>query len=287
MTTTTEYGTDRSRVGGLAGLSVGAVLAGVAIVLIVQVVLGTLGIGLGLATVDPATDGSPTASTFSIAAGVWTVVAGVLASAAGGFVAARLSRSADLSVGALTGLTSWAVATLLAIYLLTTAVGGLVSGALGAVSSAAGGVGQAAVTSGALAGGAASQMTDPFAAIERQVRDASGGEDPAALRDKAVSAVRQLLTGDPAQQEQAKTTAAEALAKAQNVPVEQARGQIDRYVADYRQTVDQTKQKAVQAADATARNASRAALFAFFALLLGAAAAGFAGRQGASAARGW
>lgn len=215
------------------------------------------------------------------------VIAGVVAAGAGGYVAARVSRSPQLMVGALTGLTSWAVATLIALYLLTSAASGVLGGAFGAVSSAVGGVGHAAVTSGAAAAPALNQISDPMAAIERQVRDASGGDDPAALRDKAVSAVRQVLTGDPAQQEQAKTTAAESLAKAQNIPVEQARGQIDRFVSDYRQTVEQAKQKATQAADAAARAASTGALFAFFSLLLGAVAAGFAGRQGAEAARGW
>lgn len=282
-----DYG-DRSAIGSLSGISVGAVLAGVAITLIVQVLLGVLGVGLGFATVDPATaDGTPSAASFSIAAGIWTIVAGVIAAGAGGYAAARVGRSSQLMVGALTGLTSWAVATLIALYLLTSAAAGLLGGAFGAVSSAVGGVGQAAVTSGAAAAPALSQLNDPMAAIERRVREASGGDDPAALRDKAVTAVRQALTGDPAQQEQAKATAAEALAKAQNVPVEQARSQIDGFVSDYKQTVEQAKQKATQAADAAARAASTGALFAFFSLLLGAAAAGFAGRQGAEGARGW
>lgn len=285
--TTSSYGAEPRALDSLGGISVGAVLAGVAITLIVQILLGVLGLGLGLATVDPATNGSPTAATFSISAGIWTVIAGVIAAAAGGFVAARVSRSSQLMVGALTGLTAWAVATLLALYLLTSAAAGILGGAFSAVSSAAGGVGRTVASSGALAAPALNQISDPFTAIERQVRETSGGDDPAALRDRAVSAVRLALTGDPAQQEQAKTIAAESLAKAQNVPVEQARGQIDTYINEYKQTAETAKQQAVKAADAAARYTSTGALFAFLALVLGAAAAFFAGRQGTSAARNW
>jgi len=42
-------------------------------------------------------------------------------------------------------------------------------------------------------------MSDPMATIENKVRSASGGQDPAALRDAAATAVRAAL-GEPAQQ---------------------------------------------------------------------------------------
>ena len=62
-------------------ISWSAVLAGVVVALVTQLILNMIGIGIGAATLDPAagTDGNPSASSFSIGAGIWFVVAGILA----------------------------------------------------------------------------------------------------------------------------------------------------------------------------------------------------------------
>jgi CHASE3 domain sensor protein len=117
--------------------------------------------------------------------------------------------------------------------------------------------------------------------IENKVRSASGGQDPAALRDAAATAVRAALSGDPAQQAVAKDKAADALAKAQNIPPDEAKAQVEQYRQQYQETVGQAKEQAKQAADTTAKTGSRGALIGALALLLGALAAFFAG--GASA----
>jgi hypothetical protein len=125
------------------------------------------------------------------------------------------------------------------------------------------------------------RSSDPFASIDESIRSASGGTDPAALRDAATSGVRALLTSDPAGQEAARERAVQALAKAQNIPVEQARTQVAQYEQQYRQLVDQAKRQVAAAADATATAVSRGALFGAIALLFGALVAWFGGRMGA------
>ena len=60
-------------------VSWGAIFAGVVVGLVVQVLLTMLGVGIGAATIDPATNGSPAASTFSMASGIWYVVSGIIA----------------------------------------------------------------------------------------------------------------------------------------------------------------------------------------------------------------
>jgi len=124
-------------------------------------------------------------------------------------------------------------------------------------------------------------MSDPMASIENKIRSTSGNQDPAALRDTAATAVRAVLSGDPAQQAAATDKAADALAKAQNIPPDQAKQQVEQYQQQYSQTVGQAKEKAKQAADVTTKAVSRGALFAAVALLLGALAAFFAGRTSA------
>jgi hypothetical protein len=252
-----------------------AVLAGVVVSLVTQLLLNMVGIGIGLSTLDPGSGDNPAASTFSIGAAIWWTIAGIIAAFIGGYVAGRLSGRPKESTTGWHGITAWAVTTLLIFYLLTSTVGAVLGGAFRTIGNAVGGITETAATVAA----PALAEADPFAGIETQVRSADG-QDPAALRDAAVSAVRSAVTGDAAEAEAARTRAAEALARAQNIPVEEARTQVDQYAEQYQQTIDQVQQQAAEAADAAANVASTAALFGFFALVLGAAAAWFGGRFG-------
>ena len=262
----------------------GAIFAGAVIALVAQVILNMVGLGIGLSTVDPAGNGTPTAGSLSSGAGIWFVVSGILASAAGGWLAGRMSGKPHLNTGGFHGLIAWAVSTLVIVYLLSSAVGGVASGALSAMTSTLGGagslVGGSVKTAAQAAAPSLPGMNNPFSGIEGQVR-ATTGNDPQALKDAAVTAVRAAVTGDAGQQADAQEEAAQALAKAQNEPVEQARTQVQQYVQQYKDALAKTKEQAKQAADATARVASQGALYGALALILGALAAFFAGRGGA------
>jgi hypothetical protein len=267
-------------------ISWGAVFAGVVVALVTKFILNMFGIGLGAASLDPAggAGANPAASTFSIGAGIWFVLSGVLASLAGGYAAGRLAGKPKESTGGWHGLTAWALTTLVVLYLLSTAVGGILGGAYRTVAGALGNVAQTvgttAQTAAQVAAPGLSGVTDPFSSIEQSMRGATGGNDPAALRDAAVTAMRAVVSGDQQQAQEARERAAQALARAQNMPVEQARTEVQRYEQQYRQTVEQATQQATQAADAAASAVSRAALFSAFGLLLGALAGWFGGRLG-------
>lgn len=261
-------------------ISWGAVLAGVVVALVVQLVINMIGVGIGAATLNPATGDNPSAQSFSIGAGIWWVASGLIASFVGGYAAGRLSGRPEESTASWHGLTTWAFTTLVIVYLLTTAVGGILGGALNTVGSVVGGAGRAAGSAAQAVAPAVSQVTDPFAQIEQSLRSASGGNDPAALRDAAVASVRAVLTGDQAQAQEARERAAQAVAKAQNVPVEEARTRVAALEQQYQQTVAQAKAKATAAAEATAKVVSRGSLLAAFGLLLGALAGWFGGRMG-------
>jgi hypothetical protein len=266
-------------------VSWGAVFAGGVIALVLQIILNMVGIGVGLWTVDVASGETPSAGSLSMGAGIWWVISGIIAAAVGGYIAGRLSGKASQSTTAYHGLVAWAVSTLAVIYLLSSAASGLVGGAISTTSSALGGAGKAVggsvQTAVQTAAPSLNNMSDPMAAIENKVRSASGNQDPAALRDSAATAVRAALSGDPSQQAAATDKAADALAKAQNIPPNQAKQQVQQYQEQYHQTVGQAKERAKQAADTTAKTVSRGALFGALALLLSALAAFFAG--GASA----
>lgn len=261
-------------------VSWGAILAGVVTALVAQLILNMIGIGIGASTLDPMTNDNPAASTFSIGAGIWWALSGIIAAFIGGYVASRLSGRPKESTGGWHGLTTWAATTLLVFYLLSTAVGSLVGGAFSTVSGALGGLGKTAGTAMQTAAPSLANTTDPFAFLNRAVRSQTGN-DPAALRDDATSAIRDLLTGDASKANDARERAAQALARSQNIPVEEARTRVAGYEKQYRDTVDATKRQAVEAADTAAKAVSRGALLGSLALLLGALASWFGGRFGA------
>jgi hypothetical protein len=245
-----------------------------------------VGVGVGLSTVDVAAGNTPSAGSLSVGAGIWWVISGIVAAAVGGYVAGRLSGKASQSTTAYHGLIAWAVSTLTVVYLLSSAASGLIGGAVSTASSALGGAGKAmggsVQTAVQTAAPSLNSMSDPIAIIENKVRSASGGgQDPAALRDAAATSVRAALSGDPAQQAAATDKAADALAKVQNIPPDQAKAQVEQYQQQYKEAVANAKEQAKQVADTTAKTVSRGALFGALALLLGALAAFFAGRASA------
>jgi hypothetical protein len=255
-------------------VSWGAIFAGVVVVLVVQVLLTMLGVGIGIATLDPGTGDTPAASTFSVVTGLWYVVSGILAAFAGGYIAARMSGKTAATTGALHGLTTWAFTTLLVLYLLSTAVGSIVGGAFSGVANAVGGLGQTVAQTAA----PIVAQSNPLEAIENQVR--ATGTDPEALNAAATNAVRALVTGDEAEADQAREQAAQALSTARGIPLDQAEQQVAQMEAQYHQTVDQAQRVATESADTAASVVSIGALLAFVALVLGAIAGWLGGRSG-------
>lgn len=190
---------DRAVTGAMPGHTVswGAILAGVVMALVVQLVLSILGLGIGLATVDPASTGTPSTSSLSLGAAIWWVLSGIIASAIGGFVAGRLSGKPVTATAGYHGLISWGVTTMVVVFLLSSTVGGIVGGAFSAVSTTLGGAGHAlggaVQTAAQTAAPSLSGLNDPLPSIESQIRSASGGQDPAQLRDVAAQAIKSTL----------------------------------------------------------------------------------------------
>jgi hypothetical protein len=261
-------------------ISWGAVFAGVAVTLSVQVLLNLLGVGIGASVIDPSTADNPSAGAFSTAGVIWFVVAGVVASFIGAYVSSRLSGRPVKSTGGYHGLTSWAVTTLLVLYLLTTSVGAVVGGAFSGLGIMLGGVGRTAATTVTAAAPVVANVDNPFSGIEQQIRSVTGGNDPQALRDAAVSAVQAAVSGDETKAEDARNRAADALARVQNIPLDQAKSQVTQYEAQYKAAVETAKQKAVATAEAATKLVAGGAILAFVALLLGAVASWFGGTMG-------
>jgi hypothetical protein len=255
-------------------VSWGAIFAGVVVALVTQVLLTMLGAGIGIATLDPGTGDNPEASTFSVAAGIWYILSGIVAAFVGGYVAARMSGKTLPTTGAFHGLTTWALTTLLVLYFLTSTVGMIVGGAFSGIASAVGSLSETVAETAAPIVAEA----NPLDAIEAQVR--STGTDPEALNNAAISSMRALIIGNEADANTARQNAAQALATARGIPLEEATQQVAQMEQRYHQAIERTKQQATEAADTAASVASIGALLAFVSLVLGAIAGWFGGRSG-------
>src|SRR6202011_5349564 len=110
----------------------------------VSLALLALGAGLGLSSISPWADSGGSASTFKTGAGIYLVLVGVMSSAIGGYLAARLrAKWTDIHTNeaffrdTAHGLVAWAFATVLSAGLLGAAATHVVGGAASGIAPAA------------------------------------------------------------------------------------------------------------------------------------------------------
>lgn len=111
----------------LRRISWGAVFAGLIVSIMVSLVLALLGMSIGLGTVNPMEEANPFAG-LGMGAGIWWVVSSLISLFLGGWVAARMAGVPRRFDGALHGVLTWGLVTLLTFYLLSTTIGRLVGG---------------------------------------------------------------------------------------------------------------------------------------------------------------
>lgn len=258
-------------------VSWGAIIAGVAAALVTQLLLNLLGVGIGASALDIGQGADNSGSAFSIGAGIWWVVAGIIAAAVGGLTTGRLSGAARQGTARWHGLVTWCVTTLVVVYLLSSAVGGIMGGAFSALGSVASGAGKAAAST---ASGVANVSDgDALGKQARKLVDPAGAQS---VQDSVGSYLKASVSGDQAAAASAKADAVNGLAQSAHITPQEAQARIDRAEASAKQTYEVAKAKATKAADAARSGVATASILGFFALLLGAAASWFAGSMGAA-----
>jgi hypothetical protein len=261
-------------------ISWAAIFGGVILVVVVQLLLSTLGAGIGLGTVNVNAGTTPDAGNLGMSAGIWWIVSSCLALFCGGYVAAWLAGIETRFDGLLQGLVTWGIAMLLTIYLLTSAVGGIIGGgfsALGSVTSAAGsGVSEAAkpLTQ-------AARVSPDMIQQQAQTYLQPINPDPATMspEDAQKDVAKNLATyaHGGADASAAKDRIINVMAAQMKITHEDAAKRFDDAQAKLQQTKDQAMQTAKNAADASAAGASKASFAAFGVLLLGGIAAALGG----------
>ena len=271
MSQTTVATTDKlpSRV------SWGAIISGGLVAVAVGAMFNILGVAIGAGTIEPTIPGeTPDAGTFGIAGAAWLMVSNLLGLAAGGYVAARLSGTADDTDGVLHGLSVRAIAFLLSAVLLGNVAAGTARGVGSLVQGAASTAGSAAAEAMPQAG---NLSFDPEALAERLQSSLQGGGDPATMTEDQRRAEMTRLVAERARSGAFTPEARDrltALAAAEfGIPQDQAAQRITELEAEATQVTQRAETEAREAAEATAQAASVGAYWIFATLLLGAAAA--------------
>lgn len=108
-------------------ISWGAVFAGTIVAIMVSLILGLLGVAIGLATVNPMTEQNP-GEGLATGAMIWWAATTLIAFYIGGCVAGRLAGVGRRPDAMLHGVVTWGLATLFTLFVLTSALGGLLGG---------------------------------------------------------------------------------------------------------------------------------------------------------------
>ena len=261
-------------------ISWSAIFGGVVLVVAIQILLSLLGAGIGLQTVNVNAGSTPDASSFGIGAGLWWVLSGCIALFAGGYAAAWLAGNEIRFDGMLHGLVTWGIATIVTIYLLTSAIGGIIGGGFSAIGSVASSAGSAVKDA---AGPVANSVGLSPDMVQQQAQAylAPTNPDPATMspQDAQKAVAQDLVTyargGTDAAA--AKSRIIDISAAQMKISKADATKKFDDAQAKTQQTIDQAKQKARDAADATASGASKTSFAVFVDLLLGAIAAAAGG----------
>jgi hypothetical protein len=262
-------------------ISWAAIFGGVVLVVAVQLLLSLLGAGIGLGTVMNTNLGStPTASSLGIGAGVWWVISSCIALGLGGYIAAWLAGIEIRLDGVLHGLITWGIATLLTIYLLTSAIGGIIGGgfsALGGIASAAGSGVKEAAKPIAQAAGISPEMLQQQAQAYLQPSNPDPAKmSPQDAQKEIASNLASYVKGG-SEAPTAKERIINIMAAQMQISRDDAAKRFDDAEAKLKQTRDQAVQTAKDAADASAAAASKTSFAAFGNLLLGALFAAIGG----------
>ncbi|GAA0674725.1 hypothetical protein FHT00_000754 [Sphingomonas insulae] len=258
-------------------LSWGAIFAGVVIAVAVQLVLGILGTGIGLTMVDPVEGTTPAATGFGIGAGLYWLVTTVVALGAGGYAAARVAGVHERFDALVHGLVVWGVTLILTLYLLTSAVGGIIGGAfrtVGAVAGAAGSsVGAAAPKVASIAGIDQGDVRDEVAAY---LSDAP--VDPAQMTpeqaQKEIARELPALARGGTDGREAESRIADIVAAQRKISRPEAQAQVTRAKQQFVRGKNEAIATAKSATDNAAGAAAGTSFVIVLALLVGAVAAG-------------
>jgi hypothetical protein len=288
-----------------------AILAGVVIGLIIEALLNLLGLGLGFTAFSADSDTLAKIGTNSM---IWLAISGIIAMLGGGWVAGWFANTSCRFNGALHGLITWGLVTLLTFMLMASAAGALIGGTATLVGQGMSltGKGVASAGKGAMqlapraAEAAKNALSDVNPALNKVIQQSkqimdrlqtnpsqdtqshATTQSPEQAKKHLQQAVTAWLTADSENDKAlARQKVVDFLSKNAHMNSAQAEKTVTDWQKSYEQMKAQLNQKAAQAkeqAKAASKKAadiaSSIALTTFFILLLSAMAAALGGLIG-------
>lgn len=292
-------------------VSWGAIIAGTLVALVTMLLLNLLGIGIGLGSINPMEEAQPFSGlgTGSI---IWWVVSNLIAIFAGAYVAGKLAGVPTGSTSTMHGILSWCLYTLVSFWILTSAVGSLISGVGSVISGtlSAAGSGVEALAKNTQGNQDQSSLIsfsdikqeadrilnsrenvayvpDSAERIAEDVNQKLGRQADISTRDiRNVSRAVLFENGKLADNIQ-REDVVRAVEDETNLSRQEANEVADVIVREYneakqefQQFMQETEQQAEQTSQQVAETTSSAAIWTFVALALGAVVSGVGGRTG-------
>jgi hypothetical protein len=124
------------------GVSWRAIFAGVITIIAVMLLLNLIGISIGMGSIEPTEESNPL-SGLGTGTLIWWIVSSLIALFLGGYVAARVGVSFSNKSGIIQGFLTWALYTFISAWLLTSAIGSIISGVGNVVGTVLSSTGQA------------------------------------------------------------------------------------------------------------------------------------------------
>jgi hypothetical protein len=272
-----------------SAVSWGPVVAGAFVATVVTLILMLVGAGFGLTLVSPFPAESSSATTLSVYAAIWLVIVQWVSSGLGGYLAGRLRTKwvgvhtdevffRDTAHGFLT----WAVATVVVVMFLSSAVSSIVSGTARTVTQAA------ATTTAAAANAAADNLPDLSTSYftDTLLRPAdpraaapttTPGSNEAAAAELSRILMRSAASGEVSATD--RTYVEQLIAARTGLSEADAKARVDAVLKE----IDDAKAAAQEAADTARKSAATTALLGALSLFIGAfiacTAAALGGRQ--------
>lgn len=269
-------------------VSWGPIIAGAFAASTLTFILMLLGSGLGLSMVSPWSGSGASITTFAVSTAIWLVIVQWLSSGVGGYLAGRLRTK---WVGIHTdevyfrdtahGFLAWALATLLVVGVLGSALSAAVGTGVQAVSTGASGAALGASAGASANAGGADNATSYLVDSLFRPADATKLATANPDGDAAAQASRILIASAAADEISAddKTYLSQLVAARTGLSEADAKARVDALVAK----VEDAKVKAKQVADTARKGSATFALLGALSLVIGAfiasAAAALGGRQ--------
>jgi len=260
-------------------VSWGPIIAGAFAASTLTFILMLLGSGLGLTMVSPWSGSGASLTTFAVSGAIWLIIVQWLSSGVGGYLAGRLRTK---WVGVHTdevyfrdtahGFLAWALATLLVVGVLGSALSSVLGSGVQAASTVASGAAMGASAGASANAGTASADNATYYLVDSLFRPADATKLAAANPDSDAAAVGQasriLIASAAAGEISAddKTYLSQLVAARTGLSEADAKARVDALVAK----VEDAKVKAKQAADTARKGSATFALLGALSLVIGA-----------------